>query len=85
VQIPNLAGRLSSWVFKREVHSNETTAKTTHSNFSLSLSLSPCTQQFDFKLADILADIEMVNNAVVELKKSTKFTKIMHVVSCHND
>ena len=26
------------------------------------------------------ADIEMVNNAVVELKKSAKFTKILHVV-----
>jgi len=51
--IPNLSGRLSSWVFKRE---------------------------FDFKLADILADIEMVNSAVVELKKSTKFTKILHAV-----
>jgi ankyrin repeat protein len=36
-------------------------------------------REFDFKLADILADIEMVNNAVVELKKSAKFTKLLHV------
>eukprot|EP01108_Squamamoeba_japonica_P006173 TRINITY_DN4972_c0_g1_i1.p2 TRINITY_DN4972_c0_g1~~TRINITY_DN4972_c0_g1_i1.p2 ORF type:complete len:360 (-),score=203.83 TRINITY_DN4972_c0_g1_i1:64-1143(-) len=37
-------------------------------------------REFDFKLADILSDIEMVNNAVVELKKSSKFTKLLHVV-----